>query len=243
MSSQESVNRRTAAAVAPPAPDRPGLAGTYGLSDLARVPLAPERAALLAELGGDGRGLGQGSPVWRARKLAEFSEILALEAIAPRLALVAYDVQTELRLLVRLRVTTPCLRAGELVVEPEAYLAMCYPEELLRGPLPGFALVQVHAPRGVWHSNVSADPAQRLCLGANVPRGLPLREAILGSYAALTLQAVSLDRQDPAGVMNPSALEFWNEHRDRIPLSREAFLDEPVAGATGSGVDPRGEDS
>ncbi len=80
------------------------------------------------------------------------------------------------------------------------------------------------------HEAVPGEP-QALCLGANIPRGLPLREAVLASYAAFTLQAITLDAADPAGVMNPAAAEHWQINSQQIPLSREAFLS-PLAGST-----------
>ena len=233
------------------APTRPGL------SSLASVELPPHRQAFLDELRsqgpasgqasgqgagsgpgsgpgpgpgigpGIGIGIGQGSAEFRARKLAELRDLFALETVAPRLDVLAVDASTELKAIVGMAVPTPCFEDDALVVRPAVVLALRYPEEILRGPLPGYALVQVVQPRAVWHSNVSADPAQRLCLGANVPKGLPLREAVLGSYAALTLQSITLDGADPAGVMNRDALLWWNDHVDRIPLSREAFLDVP----------------
>ena len=197
----------------------------YGLSSLARVPLPPEREQLLGRL----CETCQGSPAWRARKRAEARDLFALETIAARLVLVALDLATELRAIVRMRVCVPCMPAGgELAIVGQVDLALQYPEQILRGPLPGYALVQIPAPRRVWHPNISPDAAQHLCLGANVPTGFPLREAVLGSYAALTLQSITLDRADPAGIMNPEALAYWNDHRARIPLSAAAFLDEPA---------------
>ncbi len=196
----------------------------YGLSTLSQVPLPSQRVTLLSKLA----KTSQGSPTWRARKLAEARDLFALETIAARLFIVALDLTTELLAIVRMQVTTPCLPAGgELVVAGQVYLALRYPEEILHGPLPGYALVQIPTPRRVWHPNVSAEPPQHLCLGANVPKGFPLREAVLGSYTALTLQSITLDPTDPAGIMNQDALAYWNDHQQRIPLSRAAFLDDP----------------
>jgi hypothetical protein len=198
--------------------------GEYGLSTLSRVPLPTERGELLERLA----GASQGPPTWRARKLAEARDLFALEVIAPRFEVLALDLTTELLAIVRMQVTAPCMPDnGELVIAGQVDLALRYPEELLRIPLPGYALVQIPTPRKLLHSNISADPAQRVCLGANVPKGYPLREAVLGTYAALTLQSISLDGADSAGIMNPEALVFWNDHRSRIPLSTAAFLDAP----------------
>jgi len=198
--------------------------GEYGLSTLSRVPLPTERAELLKRLA----ATSQGSATWRARKLAEARDLFALEVIAPRIEVLALDLTTELLAIVRMKVTVPCMpESGELVVAGQVDLALRYPEEILRTPLPGYALVQIPTPRKAFHPNISADPAQRVCLGANVPKGYPLREAVLGSYAALTLQSISLDGADSAGIMNPEALVYWNDHRSRIPLSTAAFLDAP----------------
>ena len=204
-------------------PSKPGLA------DLASVPLTPEHEHALEALA----SASQGSPAWRTRMWTEARELFALSQIAERMTLVALDLRVALKAIVRLEVTVPCLPPGadDLAVVGEADLALNYPEDILRGPLPGYALVQIVTPRHVMHPNVGwIDGGQPLCLGASVPRGYPLREAVLASYAALTLQAITLDEADPAGVMNVKAVQFWRERAERIPLSRESFLD-PVGGA------------
>ena len=206
-------------------------AGTKpGLADLASVPLAPEHEHALDALA----SASQGSPAWRTRMRTEARDLFALTQIAARMTLLALDLRVALKAIVRLEVTVPCLPPGadELVVVGEADLVLNYPEDILRGPLPGYALVQIAAPLHVMHPNVGwiEDGGQLLCLGASVPRGYPVREAVLASYAALTLQAITLDEADPAGVMNVKAVQFWRERAERIPLSREPFLD-PVGGA------------
>jgi hypothetical protein len=55
-------------------------------------------------------------------------------------------------------------------------------------------------------------------------RGLPLREAIIGTYAALTLTLLSTDELDSAGILNPQALSYWRDRRSEVPLSTEPFL-------------------
>jgi len=80
-------------------------------------------------------------------------------------------------------------------------------------------------PRNVFHANVATSAgSQRLCLGANVPRGLPLTEALLQTYAALTMQSIAIDERDPAGVMNGDAARWWQANAARIPLINEPFL-------------------
>jgi hypothetical protein len=195
----------------------------FGLSTLHEVPLPEAREKYLSDVCEPS----QGSPTWRARKRAEVRDLLALETIADRLTVIAIESSTELLAIVRMKVTVPCMTSsGELVVVGQVDLALRYPEKILHAPLPGYALVQIPMPRRVWHPNISSDSAQALCLGANVPQGFPLREALLGSYAALTLQALSLNREDSAGVMNQAALAYWCDHTNRIPLSTAAFLED-----------------
>jgi len=47
---------------------------------------------------------------------------------------------------------------------------------------------------------------------------------VLQTYAALSLQAITLDRMDPQGVMNSAAVAWWNSRPERIPLTTEPFL-------------------
>jgi hypothetical protein len=154
-------------------------------------------------------------------------DLLALEQMAQRMTVLGIDWSTELRALVRLRTPVPCMPAGapDLVVASQVDLALFYPEEILRGPLPGFGIVEILSPREVFHANVSAGLAsQRLCLGVNVPRGYPLREAVLASYAALSMQSVMVDELDPGGVMNSEAARWWQANAGRIPLTTAPFL-------------------
>jgi hypothetical protein len=162
-------------------------------------------------------------------------DLLALEQIAERMTVLGIECRTELRALVRLSAPVPCMQPGarDLVVADHVDLALLYPEAILRGPLPGFALVEILSPRHVHHANVSAGPlGQRLCLGVNVPRGYPLREAVLASYAALTMQTAMVDELDPAGVMNSEAARWWQANPDRIPLTTAPFL-APLRGGGG----------
>ena len=204
----------------------------YGLSDLPRVPLLPVHESALQQA--RERMLGPG--FWRAAKLSAMREVLALAQIS-RLELIGIDPTTELRVLVRMRCCVPCLppAAPEPVIERTVELSLRYGEEILRGPQPGYSIVEILKPLHVHHPNVSQGPAQRLCLAASLPRGYPLREAIVASYAALTLQSVTVDERDPAGVMSPAAARFWQQHMDRIPLSREPFLAPPVGDAPTGG--------
>ena len=206
----------------------------FGLADLARVELSPLHAQRLHLACAENFG----PPEWRARKQIEVRDVLALSQISERLSVLALDARTELMTIVRLRAPVPCLLPGaaDIVLADACDLLFRFPEELMHEPIPGYAMVRILKPRHVYLPNVSSQEVmpgepQALCLGANIPRGLPLREAVLASYAAFTLQAITLDEADPAGVMNRAAAEHWQINSQRIPLSREAFLS-PLAGST-----------
>ena len=200
----------------------PHSTASAGLGRLERVPLRPECERAVEDL----REHSQGPPLWRARKAAEARDLFALAEIAPRMTVLALEGETELHALVRLRAPVPCLAPGaaELCVGEEVDLVLSYPEEIMHRPLPGYSLVEIVQPRYVHLPNVAQGPSQRLCLGANAPRGYPLREAVLSSYAALTMQAVTVDERDTAGVMNPEAARWWQANASRIPLTTEPFL-------------------
>jgi hypothetical protein len=204
----------------------------FGLSDLARVPLLPQHEAALTRA----REVALGEGSWRHCKLGAIRDLFALERIS-RLTVVGIDPITELRAIVRMPCAVPCLPPdpNELPVASETELGLRYPEEILRGPLPGYSLVEIREPHHVWHANVSSGPSQRLCLAASLPRGYPLREAIVASYAALTLQSVTLDERDPAGVMNLEAARWWQQNAHRIPLTRDPFLTAGGGGAAAGG--------
>jgi hypothetical protein len=209
---------------------RPGLTG------LSSTTLAPRGAAALAALTA---GAGGGAS-FRARKVAEAHELLALEQIGERLEILRLDIADELRALLRLRVPVPCRAPDEdgLVVAHEAVLGLLWPEELLRRPLPGTAVLQILAPRHVWLPAVSYDARQVLCLGTSILPGTPVRELVLAAYAALSMQAVVIDERDPAGVLNRAATTWWQSNTACIPLSREPFLAPRVARAARGATAP-----
>ena len=198
-----------------------------GLSTLMDVALPESREQQLLELARDA----QGPAPWRARMGVEARELFALDALDSRVTLVAIGVASELRACVRLCTPVACMEPdGALVVHDEVELALHYPPAILSRALAGVELVAIQRPLRVWHPNITW-PApdqlrrpQRVCLGANVPRGLPLREALVSTYAALSMQVITLDERDSAGYLNPQALSYWRDRQETLPLSREPFL-------------------
>lgn len=193
-----------------------------GLAALAKVELDERGEAMLNSAGAEA-----GGPLpWRNRKKAEARDLLALCRIAPRLQIQQLDLRESLRALLFLRTPVP-LRPGEhgeFFTGNYAVLGLTYPQEALSKQLPGFAFLEILAPENVWHANVSTYPVQRLCLGAQLPAGIRVKELVLMAYGALTMQTVQIDESDSAGVLNAEAAIWWQQNRARLPLSRVPFL-------------------
>jgi len=194
------------------------------LHELHKVPLDADSRQLLQAR----TSVSVGSPMWRARQGAEAHDLLALAQLSPRLVVLDLRLEGELRALVGLAGPVPtCPRPGVVEVRDRALLALRYPLEALSEPLAGWAFVNVLEPRGLWLPNAAQVPEQRLCLGVAMPVGIPLRELVLASWAALTLQAVQLDPRDPAGVLNLDAARWWQDHQHALPLTRASLLSAP----------------
>ena len=194
-----------------------------GLRELDKISLGARSSGLLKEAS---ESCG-GSAIWRKRKLVEARDLLALAQVAPRFIVHAIDLRETLRAQVALKVPVPLNpdERGELRVAGVALLGILYPEHAIREPLPGFAFIQIIRPLGVWHANVSAEGPQMLCLGAQLPVGIPCKDLVLLAYGALSMQTVMVDEADPAGVMNGEAALWWQQNMKLAPLSRARFLD------------------
>lgn len=176
-----------------------------------------------------------GTAVWRQRKRSEFREFLALAQVSSRIKLMMADLSGSMRIMFELRAPVPTMPVpgGPLEVVNRALIGLTYREEAIRLPQPGYAFVGIHLPNHVWLPNIApSDPAftelgpgQALCLGAELPAGMPVKELVLQTFAALTLQSIQLDARDRAGIMHPEAAKWYLQNRERIPLTREGFLE------------------
>jgi len=192
------------------------------LQDLSQVELAEPYAEMLEGV----RDQAVGPRVWRERKLGEAHDLLALATVAPRMTVKDLNLADDLRALIRLTMPVPC-RFGndkDLVVVHETLLGLRYPRQAVFESLPGPSFVQVLLPMGVFHPSVSAAPIQHLCLGAQLPAGIRVRELVLMSYRALAMQDHTIDVDDPAGIFHAAAARWWQQNPDRIPLTEEPFL-------------------
>ncbi len=204
-----------------------------GLSGLEGVPLGFNQERFL-EAAAAGSG---GSPAWRNRKWAEARELLALSRVAPkRMNVEQLDLSEALRAVIRLRVPVPTRRPGrdELVILPDALLGLQYRQQALLTPQPGASFIQILEPEGVFLAQVPTRPPYCLCLAPTLPPGIPCKELILFSYAAISLQTFQIDVMDAAGVFNPLAALWFEKNPGQIPLTHEPFLDaRPVSQEAG----------
>lgn len=198
----------------------------FTFANLHEVPLDPLHQGILAcaqaECGGPA--------AVRLRVLAETRDLLALAQISGRLDVSWVNCAAGLRAKVHLEAPVPCMPEGSDVLQilPGCVLGIMWPEEAIFRPQAGYAFVRILHPRGVWLSNVASEghvrDCQPLCLGPSLPAGTPVKEILALTYAALTLGIKQFSLFDFAGVLNPRAAVWWQEHADRIPLTREPFL-------------------
>ena len=173
-----------------------------------------------------------GDAAWRARKLAETRDLLALAQIAPpgRLEVQMADLRESLRAMMLMRVPVPCRpdASNVLRVAGHALVGLIYPREVLRQCLPGPSFVQILEPQGVWHANV-AHGEQPLCLGVVLPCNVPTVELVLMTYDALAMKIRQVNEADEAGVFNAEAARWWAANLHRAPLTKSWFLETDAA--------------
>ncbi len=196
-----------------------------GLGSLDRIALSPANEQRLAKAA----ATMQGTQPWPARKEAEARQLLALEQLAgpSRMRVLELDLDQDLR--ARIWLDAPVAMTpdatGTSPVRQGAVIGIVYPRVILSIPLPGYALVSLVEPAvGAFYPNVGSSRGQRMCLGAQIPVGIPVIELTIAAWGLLSMQTVQLDPGDRNGVMNLSAAEHWLANRDRIPLTDESFL-------------------
>jgi hypothetical protein len=187
-----------------------------------------------------------GADVCRTRLHAEARDILALSQIAPpkRLQIEWLDVADDgLRALLFMQVPVAQHPDGQnrLRIARLAVLGLMYPRDAIRCSLPGTAFFEILQPLDVWHPNAAPTgqiPTSRLCLGPALLAGIRCVDLILMAYGALSMQAVQLNEQDPAGVLNAAAARWWQQNLEHIPLTATPFL-APGPNASAREPDPR----
>lgn len=171
----------------------------------------------------------QGVAPWPDRKLSEARQLLALGQLAGSKRMQVRELNLEQDLRAKVWFDVPVAMTpdstGALRIEQGAVVGIIYPRVILSMPLPGYALTSLLEPEsGAFYPNLGSSRGQRMCLGAQLPVGIPVVELAIGAWSLLAMQTVMMDAGDPAGVMHMAASEYWQANRDRMPLTRESFL-------------------
>ena len=175
-----------------------------------------------------------GDAAFRARKIGEATQTLAMSQLAPgRLQVGAFDLVSDFKALLFMRTPVPVRPndRNELRVAHNAILGLTYPHAAVGHPMPGSAFVQILEPRNVWLPQV-LQPEQQLCLAPTLPAGIRVKLIILMAYNALCLKNHQFDETDPAGVFSKEPAVWWQSNQHRVPLSKEPFFSDAAVGRT-----------
>jgi hypothetical protein len=170
----------------------------------------------------------QGPHFWKARKQEEARELLALEQISQgRFEVKEIDAAESLRAIILMKVPVPLRPDNDekLKLAEEVILGLTYRKEAVILPQPGFSFVQIFSPNNLWHANIGGpEHGQPLCLGLRLPAAIQIKDILLMTYGALSMQTIMINEMDQAGVLNPNAAKFWQQNMDKIPLTSEPFI-------------------
>jgi hypothetical protein len=141
-------------------------------------------------------------------------------------AVLGLDLLVDFRALLMLEVPVPRRPGpdGVLRLADRAVVGLVYRREATFQALPGLAFLQILEPLDVFHPQ--AAPDGRFCLGPSLPAGIRVVNIVALAYAALAMQTVQLDQYDPAGLFEPEAASFFQNHPIALPLTRRAFLED-----------------
>jgi hypothetical protein len=172
----------------------------------------------------------RGSQEWRQRKLAEAQSLMALCQVGPpgRLFVLAVDLSAELRTHIHMGVPVPVALSGrQIEIVRHARMVIRYSEAMPDLAVPEAEAVTLTFPgHDVWHPSVASGHGQALALGDRIERrcGSTLVEIVLRAYEVLSLRAFVGATWDCQDVLNEEALEWWQSHRFRIPLTTRPYF-------------------
>jgi hypothetical protein len=174
-------------------------------------------AAALACNGGD-RSFKQ----WKA---ASTAEVVEQANRSKRMELLDINLRGDLYIVYRIMMPAPRWpRGGELVIGESAVFQLTYRDEWRTEPPAGWEPVGLFEPLDIFHPNSRPAMKGALCLG-RLPAGVAPAELVLLGYYLVSLQDYTLDEQDPDGVLNPQACEWYRCHSQYLPLTRAGLFD------------------
>ncbi len=172
-----------------------------------------------------------GSRGWKLYKRQSFDEFAQMAERSQRIEIIAADLSGDFDLLYA--IDQPCSRApqnGELVVGERAVFALHYEEQFTYEPAEPWIPLRVCEPRNIFHPNCNTTglwAPGSICLGSMLSTlvSAPLTEIVLEGYFILSLQNISLDVEDPQGILNPIAVNYFLEHPEYLPLTSAGLFD------------------
>ena len=168
-------------------------------------------------------GGGRGFKHWKAKAL---QKIIELADASPRMQIGSVDLRNDLVLMYRIRQPVPRFpQEGKLTVGDSVTYHLVYTEAWRHSPPPPWGPVGVLAPPDIWHPNTRPALRSALCFG-EIPPSIEPCELICLGYFLTTLQAYQLDEQDPHGVFNAAASEFYRGKPEYLPLTDKGLFDD-----------------
>ncbi len=179
----------------------------------------PERLRRLDEIIDTALQTNGGPRSWKLWKQSSAEELRQLVRRAPRVQLGSLSLEGDLHAAYEIRMPIPRWpRNGQLVVGNSATFHLVYRDEWRTTCPRGWDPIGLLCPPDVFHPNARPSLRSALCLG-RLPAGVSPKELVLLGYLAGTLQSVQLAEDDPHGVLNIQACEFFRCHPEFRPLT------------------------
>lgn len=158
-------------------------------------------------------------------KTASLNDVVDLANRAERIDLLDARLHGDFELVYRVQMPVPRWpQGGRLVIGESVVFHLVYAEQWRTEPPPGWLPLGVFEPMDIFHPNCRPDLRGALCLG-DLAAGIPPKELILLGYYLASLQDYTLDEQDPHGVLNAAACEYYRCHSEYLPLTRAGLFD------------------
>ncbi|NOX56211.1 MAG: hypothetical protein GXP27_17565 [Planctomycetes bacterium] len=166
-----------------------------------------------------------GTRAWRGFKLEQGRQLLELAARSPRMHVLDLSFDGDFNAVYTIRMPVPRWPVGErLRIGSECVFHVRYEEHWRWEAPPGWGPVGIVAPEDVFAPNLAPALRGAICLG-RLPPGITVKDCTLLSYYVISMQQYSIDENDPLGVLNPIACEFFRRHPEYLPLTHAGLFE------------------
>lgn len=158
-------------------------------------------------------------------KAASAADVVEQANRSPRMELLDINLQGDMNIVCCIKMPVPRWpRGDELVLGESAVFHLNYRAEWRSEPPAGWEPLGLLKPLDFFHPNSRPELKGALCLG-RLPAGVAPAELVLLGYYLVSLQECALDEEDPDGVLNPQACEWYRCHSQYLPLTRAGLFD------------------